>query len=160
MERVDRILDNDCYKKCSAEIKAFETDRRFCGHGIGHCLDVARIMMLLSREEGLEIDRESIYAVALLHDIGRAEQYRTGISHETAGIKIADDILKECGFHTEEIQKLLEAIGHHRDAEIKKEASLSGLLYRADKLSRACYQCEAEKECDWDINKKNMRIQY
>ncbi|MDO5573124.1 MAG: HD domain-containing protein [bacterium] len=160
MNRIDRIINNKCYIKCMAEIKTLEAARRFCGHGMEHCLDVARIMMILNYEEQADLSRELIYAAALLHDIGRGMEYKTGISHEQAGISTARDILKACGFSQEETGLLIEAIRSHRDASIREERTLSGLLYRADKLSRACYACEAEPACDWDISKKNMQIQY
>ena len=35
---------------------------------------------------------------------------------------------------------------------------LSQLLCRADKLSRNCFSCPAEGECNWSIDKKNRRI--
>ena len=41
---------------------------------------------------------------------------------------------------------------------IKDENSLSGWIYQADKKSRACFACEAEKMCDWSSSKKNMKL--
>ena len=29
---------------------------------------------------------------------------------------------------------------------------------KADKLSRACFACEAEGQCDWSSNKKNLKL--
>ena len=160
MNRIDRIMNNKRYIELMAEIKTLEAARRFCGHGIEHCLDVARIMMILNYEEQAALSQELIYAAALLHDIGRGMEYRTGIAHDQAGISIAGDILNACGFSQEETKRLIEAIRSHRDASIREECTLSRLLYRADKLSRACYACEAEPACDWDISKKNMQVQY
>ena len=37
---------------------------------------------------------------------------------------------------------------------------LSWLLYTADKKSRACYSCLAEKECNWTIEKRIWRLKY
>lgn len=51
-------------------------------HGMVHFLDVARIGTIIALEEGLKIDREWIYAAALLHDCGKHEQYEIGIPHE------------------------------------------------------------------------------
>lgn len=160
MERVNAIINNSDYLKNMNDIRELEQNRKFCGHGSAHCMDVARIMMLLNEEETLNIEKEYIYATALLHDIGRGIQYREGISHEQAGVSIASDILNESGFSESEIRFIVQAIGQHRDAGIKGEHSLAGILYRADKLSRACYACEAEAECDWDQEKKNKVIQY
>lgn len=160
MQRVNLIINNECYRTCVRDIGKLEQDRKFCKHGTAHCTDTARIMMLLNDEEELGIPKDIVYATALLHDIGRGVQYREGVPHETAGISIARDILGACGFEQTEMELILDAIGHHRDIEIRRQASLAGILYRADKLSRACYVCDAEEECDWAEDKKNMYIQY
>ena len=47
----------------------------------------------------------------------------------------------------------------HRSSK-KETSSLSRILYEADKKSRMCFLCPAEKECYWDLSKKNMMIQY
>ena len=62
-----------------------------------HFLDVARIGTIIALEEGLELDREWIYAAALLHDCGKHEQYENGTPHEQASARIAPEILKDCG---------------------------------------------------------------
>ena len=35
---------------------------------------------------------------------------------------------------------------------------LAEILYDADKISRACYTCPAEKDCNWSGEKKNQKI--
>ena len=172
MERYNRILFHEKYKEYIEKNNQAEANRRFCRHNMGHFLDVARIAMILCQNEHYEIVqsdkivqnnltvKDIIYGAALLHDVGRWMQYEEGISHETAGVKLAGDILFDCGYEREEIELILEAIGNHRNADIKKEKNLSGLLYRADKMSRACFVCEAESECDWKKEKKNLEIQW
>ena len=123
-----------------------------------HFLDVARIALILNMEEDYGIDKELIYAVALLHDIGRWMQYEEGIPHEQASAKLAPEILIKSGFDEKEQKAVLGAILSHRDASVKDEKTLRGLLYRADKLSRACFACKAQEKCDWKAEKKNMRI--
>ena len=54
---------------------------------------------------------------------------------------------------------ILEAIRMHRTDPIN-EKNLAGILYRADKKSRACYCCESEPLCNWSNQKKNLIIQY
>ena len=44
--------------------------------------------------------------------------------------------------------------------QLNETPVLSQLLYEADKKSRLCFLCPAEKECYWDLSKKNMTIQY
>lgn len=105
-----------------------------------------------------EMVTEWIYAAGLLHDIGRWQEYENGIRHEMASAGLAPEILKECGFSNEECGEILLAIRNHRNKNVKDEKSLSGILYRADKMSRACFCCKAEAECDWDLQKKNKEI--
>lgn len=127
---------------------------------MGHFLDVARIGMILNLQEGLGIPAELLYGAALLHDIGRHEQYETGIPHEEAGARIAPGILAECGYTAEEIREIEEAIALHRDSGTEKRADLAGVLYRADKASRACFACQASSQCNWKAVKKNQEIQW
>ena len=160
MRRIDEILKNPLYREYVQANKEAEADRRFCRHDMGHFLDVARIARIMNLEEGLKLDQELIYAAALLHDIGRYVQYREGTPHEMASAGLAPRILEECGFAPGEEKQILEAILSHRDASVAGEKSLRGLLYRADKASRACFACAAEQECDWKSDKKNLRITY
>ncbi len=160
MQRIDRILKHPFYRECMRANEEAEADRRFCRHNMGHCLDVARIARIMNLEEGFGVEPELIYAAALLHDIGRYVQYREGTPHEKASAVLAPRILKECGFEPGEEETVLAAILSHRDASVAGEKSLRGLLYRADKASRACFACAAEQECDWKKDKKNLRLLY
>lgn len=160
MERINRILENDKYKEYLQKNKTAEEDRIFCCHNMVHFLDVARIAYVLMLEEQIETSKDLIYATALLHDIGRHMQYADGTPHEKASAIMAEDILKECGFEKEEQKEILRAIRKHRDAKIATEESLAGVIYRADKLSRACFACEAEHLCDWKSEKKNLELRY
>lgn len=160
MERANRILENQKYKEYLRKNQAAEEGRIFCCHNMEHFLDVARIACILNLEEELQISKELIYATALLHDIGRHVQYADGTPHEKASAKLAKEILADCGFEEGERQEILRAIRKHRDAEVAKEKSLAGIIYRADKASRACFACEAEALCDWKAEKKNRRLRY
>ena len=160
MDRIDRILGNGKYRHYLELNKDAETGRIFCRHDMGHFLDVARIGWILVLEEGLPIEKETVYAAALLHDIGRHLQYAEGVPHEKASAALALEILKECGFDDKETDVIIRAIGKHRDRNAEKEENLNGILYRADKASRTCFCCEAEAMCDWKQDKKNKRILY
>ena len=160
MDRVNRILTNEKYKMHLEKINAAEENRLFCCHNMSHFLDVARIAMQLNLEEKLEISKELIYATALLHDIGRHVQYEDGTPHEKASAFLAPEILEECGFDEDEQQIIIEAIGNHRNKKIAPEKNLSGIIYRADKLSRPCFSCRMEKECDWSKSKKNLYLEF
>lgn len=160
MERVNRILLNPTYKICISKISDFERTRRFCGHDMVHFMDVARLAYLFNLEENLKIEKELIYAAALLHDVGRFVQYENGTPHQTAGVPLAEKIMTECGFSGEEKRIILHAIANHRNPEVKKEKNLTGIIYRADKMSRSCFGCKAEAECNWSSEKKNLKIEY
>lgn len=160
MDRVNCILNNERFKIYLAENERAEGGREFCGHDIGHFLDVARLMMILNAEEALAEKQELIYAAALLHDIGRHIQYADGTPHEQASARLAEPILAECGFDNKETDVIIDAILHHRDISVQAEKNLRGFLYRADKLSRPCYACKAEPRCDWKAEKKNLRLLY
>ncbi len=158
--RIDRILKHPEYLKNLSEIHAAEAKRRFCLHNMVHFLDVARIARVINAEEQMGVDLEWIYAAGLLHDIGRHVQYADGTPHEKASAQIAPGILEECDFSKEEVEHIVEAILLHRTPEVAGEKNLKGLLYRADKASRACFACPVEKECNWKDDKKNLRIVY
>ena len=160
MERLEQIWRHPLYQDCLMKNRAAEADRRFCRHSMVHFLDVARIGTIIALEEVLKINREWIYAAALLHDCGKHEQYENGIPHEQASARIAPEILKACGFNDEETGVIVTAISRHRDPEAAKEKNLNGILYRADKASRACFSCDAEKDCNWKDGKKNLTIKY
>lgn len=158
MERVNQILSHKLYKKCYKKIEKHEKKREFCKHNMVHFLDVARIAYIYSLEENVQVDKELIYAAALLHDIGRFKQYEENIPHEKASLKYAPEILEDCGFSEEEKESILEAIREHRNKEIATENSFRGIFYRADKASRKCFFCKSEEKCDWKADKKNGKL--
>lgn len=160
MERINRIVRNQTFQEHLRKNEAAETDRIFCRHDMGHFLDVARIAMILNLQEGLGISVDLLYGAALLHDIGRHEQYETGMPHEEAGARIAPGILAECGYSAEEIREIGEAIALHRDSETEKRADLAGILYRADKTSRPCFACKVSSQCNWKAVRKNQEIRW
>ena len=158
MERVNKILNHDLFLQCLEKNKLAETERIFCHHDMVHFLDVARIAMIINLNEGLDIPKDIIYAAALLHDIGRYVQYEDGTPHEEASAKLAPGILKQCGYSDKETCVIVSAIETHRDATVVGNASLNDILYRADKASRPCFACKAEKACNWKGEKKNLDI--
>jgi len=160
MKRIDKILKHNLFIANLSRNEEEEKNREFCRHNMTHFLDVARIARILNAEESYGLDAELIYAAALLHDIGKHLQYTRRIPHERASAEIAPEILSDCGFDDEETGVIVSAILQHRDAEVKEQRNLKGLLYRADKLSRACFACSMQKECHWKEEKKNLEIRY
>jgi putative nucleotidyltransferase with HDIG domain len=157
MNRVEAILSDECYQQRMTDITRQEQNRRFCCHGLSHALDVARIAYIFSLERGCPFDREVIYGMALLHDIGRYTETEEHASHHEAGARIADGILERAGYTPEERSGICRAIEGHRQGDMGKD-TLESLLYEADKRSRNCFQCEAWNDCYWDEEKKNKNI--
>ena len=158
MIRVNQIWKHPIYQEQLQALQMLEADRKFCRHTPEHFLDVARLAYIHALESHASANKELIYCTALLHDIGRAEQYRSGIPHDEAGAQIAEQILRELSFDPSEIQEITSAIREHRNAA--RSDALSSLIYDADKASRNCFSCPAEKECYWSAEKKNLTITY
>lgn len=156
MIRVNNILQNTAFLNNMEEIKQSEERRFFCKHQIDHLLSVARIMYINNLENALHINKEVIYAAALLHDIGRSTAYKKGTDHAEESANIAGTILPECGFNREETENILFAIIHHNDSVQGND--LCTLLRNADKASRSCFACSAVKACNWSDEKKNYGI--
>lgn len=158
MFRVNRLLKNQEFLEKIKQLEQLEQDRQFCRHGWEHSMDVARVMALLNVERELGFSKEFLYALALIHDLGRVDEYVSGIPHEEAGMALAQRLLPSCGFDAEEIAAIADAIGGHRDKNVSKSV-LTGLLVEADKKTRLCFQCKAREQCKWPENKKNMTVQ-
>lgn len=160
MIRVNQIYRHPVFREKFRALQEAETDRQFCKHTLEHLMDVARLMYIYSLEYELSIPKEVIYAMALMHDIGRIDQIEKGIPHEQAGASLCDLILPDCGFTKEEIDTIKAAILHHRKAADDENNPYYEMLYWADKKSRNCYACDMQKECNWDKSKMNLDIDY
>lgn len=82
--RYEQIQLDSEYQNLLSEIEDLEKERVYCKHDLAHFMDVARIASLIWIEEGssVELNKDIIYAAALLHDIGRVIEYNEGISHD------------------------------------------------------------------------------
>lgn len=161
MYRVQQVWDNRLRILKQAEIDEEEKTRRFCRHDLAHLLDVARIAYIMALEEGLDpesslLSKDLIYACALLHDIGRADQYKNGQDHDEAGVEIAKRILKETDFNEEEEFAILTAIAGHRragysDQVTGKEAGSQLGVDRLDKtgLAEQAEESKARQAADF-----------
>ena len=156
MDRVNRILFHPQYQHHFQRIQGLEGDREFCGHTMEHFLAVARLSFIMVGEAGLKVDKEVIYAAALLHDIGRGVEVSTGIPHHESSVIIARELLGECGFDEAEEEVIIQTIREHRT--LSGGDDFPAIFYRADKLSRNCFECSVEGECNWPNEKKNMKV--
>lgn len=156
MDRVNEILRHQVFSAHLSRLETMEQARIFCRHSLPHLLDVARMMWIAALERQLPLNREVVYAAALLHDLGRVEQIEAGIPHHQASAQLAARILPDAGFGDEEIALIQDAIASHRSDG--GENRLGQLLYWADKESRTCWVCPAKSECNWPDEKKNWEI--
>lgn len=160
MDRIRKLIIDPWLRQHVKELEMAEKTRPFCRHGAEHMFSVARLMYLLmvesgdfsvlAGEMGRERAKEIIYAVALLHDIGRLDSYRGGGDHAQRGAEQAEGLLKKHGFDHAEVEQICTAIREHRNREA--DSMLGKYLYQADKLSRPCVWCEAFDEC-WQEEK-------
>lgn len=161
MERIHKLQNHPVFTEQCRLLREAEQERFFCRHTMEHFLDVARLMYIYNLEDEAGLDKELIYAAALLHDIGRYEQISCGTPHHIAGAGIAGLIMRDCGFDENEIHAVQEAIQSHRTENGQEEGNrLAVYLYLADKQSRNCFACQAFSECNWPAEKKNMLIRY
>ena len=164
MHKIHAIMTDERFIEKIKYIEEKEKTRIFCGHGYEHILSVARIAYILSLENNLcddIIDKETIYAAALLHDIGRAQDLKNDSDHRMESAIIAEEILRDAGFSNESVEMICYAIRKHGVSTDKLEENydkLAWLLYRADKKSRNCFICKASEECYWSEEKKTHFI--
>lgn len=157
MERVEKILSLPLYQEYLGRNREKEIDRKFCVHNWQHFIDVARLtyILLLEDEDQEKIKqelgnrknvKELSYAAALLHDIGKWQEYETGEDHALVSAKLARALLLEVGFSLPESELISQAIEEHRTAS-DPQTTLGYYLKKADKLARLCRFCLAQDEC-------------
>ena len=158
MDRLNQIISNTEFIARLNKLSVLENDRIFCKHDINHFLDVARLMTIYANQLKIDLSHDIIYATALLHDLGRVDQYQKNIPHEIASANIAKTILVNCGFNSFEIEIITKAILMHRNPIATDD--LGKLLYLADKKSRMCFCCNSESECNWSADEKNQYLEF
>jgi uncharacterized protein len=158
MKLVHDLLRDEVYKDYIERNFQAEQTRIYCKHTFQHMLSVARITYILMMESGEfstwikkntfdnQKGKEIIYLAALLHDIGRWEEYITGESHAFISARYAEVILKKIGLFDAEITICTDAISEHRTSCFPATV-LGKNLQMADKISRECWSCEASYSC-------------
>jgi len=157
LKNTNLLYQNKAFQAYLEKIKNCEIKRQFCRHDIAHFLAVARIATIKTIEAGFNFSRDLIYTTALLHDIGRFVQYQDKTPHEIASYQLAISLLESLDYTDDENKLILDAIRNHRNPEAQ---GFSRIVYESDKLSRTCFSCPVEKECDWSSEKKNLTIVY
>ena len=129
MDRVDRIIYNDEYRRLMETVRNKETDRIFCRHGLEHCLDVARIAYIMNIEQGYAIDREIIYAAALLHDVVED----TEITFEDLTGEFPEEVVEALRYLTrDKSMNYFDYIRNIRKNPIAKKVKQADLLHNSD----------------------------
>ena len=175
MKRVNRILNHVLFRECLRQIEEAERERIYCGHDMGHFLDTARLAWIANLEKGLGLNKETVYAAALLHDIGRAKQYACGTPHDAASVELIRQIMPECGFSPGETEEVAAAVEGHsrsrrtavlgtggqsrRTAAADARKYLGNILREADHASRNCFDCDVRESCNWTDDRKNLELQ-
>lgn len=157
MKRVNRIWEHPLYREAYARIQELEQDREFCGHSAEHFLAVARLMRIYDLQEGTGLSKETIYAAALLHDIGRHLQYLEGTPHQEASAALAAEILPACGFQEIETKEILEAIRAHRSPEIRQEKVFGDICTGRTRLPGTVWPVRRSRPATGQ-KKKNLEI--
>ena len=156
-EQTKRLLQHPIYQKRLALLQELEGNRIYCGHDLSHFFAVGRIAETLSKENHLPHSNDVLWAAALLHDMGRVEQYQQGISHDKASVAFAREILLSLGWDQADMELVCEAIGSHSKRFAVKDRwesrtelrSLAEVLSFADHFSRKCYECKGADSCKW-----------
>jgi len=100
-------------------------------HDFEHVLRVLRMAERIGEAEGA--DMGVLRTAALLHDVAREEERRSGICHAQVGAKRARAIL--AGYPEELVSAVAEAIATHRyRADAVPQSLEAQILYDADKL--------------------------
>lgn len=158
MLSVEAVRRHPVYVDHMKRLARLEHDRVYCKHQAVHLLDTARIAYIRALERKMPFRKEVIYAAALLHDVGKAEQYECGEPHEKAGARIATEILSDVdGFSALEKTAIVAAVAQHRYYS-DNASPLGKLLFEADKASRPCFACDHRDTCTWPAEKQNAGV--
>jgi uncharacterized protein len=102
-------------------------------HAYDHTKRVYALAMAIGSECGANL--RIVGAAALLHDIGRAKERETGVSHAILSGEMSREVLQKTGYTEKEVEQVVEAIRTHRFSEDLTPSSLEGeILSDADKL--------------------------
>ena len=100
-------------------------------HDFDHVLRVLALAERIGQAEGAAM--EIVRAAALLHDIARAEEERTGACHARVGAERARQILT--GYPADKVEAVAQAIASHRFRdEVVPQTLEAKVVYDADKL--------------------------
>ena len=121
------------FERIDSYVKQEMTRSDAGAHAYDHVKRVFSLAMRIGST--LEANLRILGAAALLHDVGRAKEDETGVSHSIVSGEMSVEILEEVGFTQDEIQSVRDVIRTHRFSEGLIPTSLEGeILSDADKL--------------------------
>ncbi|WP_320127636.1 HD domain-containing protein [uncultured Sphaerochaeta sp.] len=159
MKITESILAHPLFRGSLERNGEDEKDRVYCHHDFQHCLDVARVAYCMILEKNLPLEKDIIYATALLHDLGKWKQYESGLDHALQGANLAGIILGDIGVEEKISLEIQDAIRTHRDRESKKSL-LGEILYASDKACRPCLFCKSLEDCKRFAEGRKPLLQY
>lgn len=100
----------DSLKTCAAGLLENES----CGHDFLHCMRVAKIAEKIAKVDFPSINLELLNAAAIMHDICRPWEHKTGRCHfSEEALDLIDVQLKAAGYSCDERPKILDIIRWH-----------------------------------------------
>lgn len=182
MKYTDNVLKHPVFREFIEQINDLEKDRIYCRHKLEHSIDVARLAWIYYLEDKITEDsqkrvqlfpkasygewmdekeemKDLFYTCALLHDIGRAVQYKTGVHHSIAGLELAKSVLVDIQAPEDWMGQILDVVAEHSRGEFAKDdRSLEYYIMKADHDCRMCFACQAQESCKWTEEEKNHTI--
>lgn len=103
--------------------------------GISHFKRIYDLSLKLAKAQNFDVDDDSLYAAAFLHDIGAFEPFsQKGKDHSDVAVEICDDILSSTDFPAEKVPLVKDIIKSHM-FYIKPEKNIeSKIFHDADTL--------------------------
>lgn len=100
-----------------------------------HFKRVYELSLHLAKSQSLEVDEESLFAAAYLHDVGAFEPYKeVGVDHAQRSAQLAKDILVSVGFPRGKITLVQDIIEGHMFYAKPKNCKEVLLFHDADTL--------------------------
>jgi 3'-5' exoribonuclease len=145
-ELVARFLANGRFRERLRTAPASETHHDYAGGLLEHTVAVATLCREAAQLHP-RLNSDILLAAALLHDVGRTETFRPGVTialsdegrmlgHVLAGVRMIDGAARDAGLSDDVLLPLLNAVaGHHGPLEGRRLETPEGVaLYHANSL--------------------------
>jgi uncharacterized protein len=107
------IFTSKNLEKLKSQARSF-LDTESCGHDFLHCLRVANLADIIASSDFPNTNREILLGAAIVHDLCRPWERRTGKSHFCdEALQIIDGELEKAGFAIDSRHAILEIVRWH-----------------------------------------------